>query len=64
MSNMQLHYTTLSTDETGLATITGFDPSQIVSEIGATELLDHMEYSDIVEWMAQKEQERVEEANE
>lgn len=42
--------------ERGTVIITGYDTAEIVSEIGAYDLLREMEYSDIMEFVAEQEE--------
>ena len=44
--------------ETGSVTITGYDVSDIISEIGTEELLQAMDYSDIVDYVNDVEEEK------
>ena len=44
--------------ETGTVKITGYDAGEIVSEIGTTKLLNAMEYSDIMEYIKDVEEEK------
>ena len=46
--------------EMGTVIITGYDVSDIISEIGTEELLQAMDYADIVEFVAEVEAEREE----
>ena len=44
--------------ETGSVTITGYDVSDIISEIGTEELLQAMDYSDILDYVNDVEEEK------
>ena len=44
--------------ERGTVIITGYDVDEIVSEVGATELLKSMDYSDILEYIDDVEEEK------
>ena len=44
--------------ERGTVIITGFDVDEIVSEVGATELLKSIDYSDILDYVNDVEEEK------
>lgn len=44
--------------EMGSVIITGYDLSDIISEVGATELLKEMDYSDVSDFVMQAEQDK------
>lgn len=46
--------------EMGTVIITGYDVSDIISEVGTEELLQAMDYADIVQFVAEAEAERKE----
>jgi len=47
--------------EMGTVIITGYDVSDIISEIGTEELLQAMDYADVVQFVSEVEAEREEE---
>lgn len=56
---MQLAAQKVNVDvERGTVIITGYDVDEIVSEVGATELLKSMDYSDILEYVNSVEEEK------
>ena len=47
--------------ETGTIIITGYDVDEIVTELGTETLLNAIDYSDIVEYVAQVERDKADE---
>ena len=47
--------------EDGTVTITGYDVADVISEIGTEELLKQMDYSDILDFVAEVEKEKADE---
>ena len=55
INQFTVHASNVRVDEYSGTTLTGFDMSELVSEIGVQELLDAMDYSDIKEYVAENE---------
>lgn len=59
---MELTVTKVNVDlETGTVILTGFDTSEIITEVGATELLNAMDYSDVMDYVVQTEKDKADE---
>lgn len=59
MSSLELTVEKANVDlELGTVILTGVDTSEIVSEIGTEELLNAMEYSDVMEYVTQAEKDK------
>jgi len=59
MSSLELTVEKANVDlELGTVILTGVDTSEIVSEIGTEELLNAMDYSDVMEYVTQVEKDK------
>ena len=59
---MQLQVENVNVDiKTGTVIVAGFDTSEIITELGAVELLDAMDYSDIMDYVVAVEKEKADE---
>lgn len=57
--DMELNVEKVNVDlEMGSVIITGYDLSDIISEVGAIELLKEMDYSDVFDFVMQAEQDK------
>ena len=62
MSSFEVSAEKVNVDlETSTVILTGVDLSEVVSEVGYVSLLQEMEYSDIVDWVAEVEKDKADE---
>lgn len=62
MSSFEIYAEKVNVDlENGNVILTGVDLGEVVSEVGYVSLLQEMEYSDIVEWVAEQERDKADE---
>ena len=62
MSSIEISADKLNVNlENGTVILTGIEASEIVTEVGATELLNAMDYSDIMDYVVQTEKDKADE---
>lgn len=57
MANMNIYAESVYSHSDGPVTISGFDIAELVAEIGGWQLLEHIDYSEILEYVAEIQEE-------